>query len=85
MRFSDIVHTTSRQVLVSALLQPPRGTCAPHCVLIRILRCAHLDRLEPVEPNTAVRHATMHVIRPLEPGEHWMWCNIDEVYLEPAN
>ncbi len=38
------------------------------------------------------RHATAHfratthpVIRSLEPGEDWAWCNVDEVYLEPAS
>jgi hypothetical protein len=38
-----------------------------------------------------MRHATAHaseighpIVRSLEPGEDWIWCYVDEVYLEPA-
>ena len=37
------------------------------------------------------KHASAHaresghpIIRSLEPGEDWIWCFVDEVYLEPA-
>ena len=37
------------------------------------------------------KHASAHakeaghpIIRSLEPGEDWIWCYVDEVYLEPA-
>jgi uncharacterized UBP type Zn finger protein len=37
------------------------------------------------------RHASRHagtvdhpIVRSLEPGEDWLWCYVDEVFLEPA-
>ena len=37
------------------------------------------------------KHATAHardaghpILRSFEPGEVWIWCYVDEVYLEPA-
>ena len=48
------------------------------------LSCGHVGCCD-ASPN---RHATKHfratghpVIRSLEPGEDWMWCYIDEVFM----
>jgi Zn-finger in ubiquitin-hydrolases and other protein len=48
------------------------------------LTCGHVGCCDS-SPN---RHATAHsresshpLIRSLEPGEDWNWCNVDEVYL----
>lgn len=37
------------------------------------------------------RHATQHfhetthpIVKSLEPGEHWYWCYVDEIAMEPA-
>jgi uncharacterized UBP type Zn finger protein len=51
------------------------------------LSCGHVGCCD-ASPN---RHATKHfgatghpVIRSLEPGEDWMWCYVDEAWLEPG-
>ncbi len=51
------------------------------------LSCGHVGCCDQ-SPN---RHATAHVqasghqvIRSFEPDEDWIWCYIDEVYLEPG-
>ena len=57
-------------------------------VHLRLCRaCGHVGCCDS-SPN---KHATKHfhstghpLIRSIEPGEDWAWCNIDEVYLEPS-
>lgn len=51
------------------------------------LACGHVGCCDS-SPN---KHATKHfnetrhpVIRTLQPGEDWAWCNIDELMLNPA-
>lgn len=51
------------------------------------LTCGHVGCCD----SSPGRHATKHyrksghaIVRSLEPGEDWAWCNVDEVYLEPA-
>jgi len=50
------------------------------------LSCGHVGCCD----NSPNRHATAHVgtsghpiVRSFEPGEDWIWCYVDEVYLEP--
>jgi uncharacterized UBP type Zn finger protein len=55
---------------------------------LRICRtCGHVGCCDQ-SPN---RHARKHaeasghpIMQSIEPGEDWIWCFIDEVYLEPA-
>ncbi len=49
--------------------------------------CGHVGCCKS-SPN---RHASKHagteahpIVQSLEPGEDWLWCYVDEVYLEPA-
>jgi hypothetical protein len=41
--------------------------------------------------SSPMRHASAHasasghaIVRSFEPGEHWIWCFVDEVALEPV-
>jgi uncharacterized UBP type Zn finger protein len=69
----------------------PADVC-PDCVaagtqwvhLRRCLVCGHVGCCD----NSPMRHARAHwnstghpVIRSAQPGEEWVWCYIDEVYL----
>jgi hypothetical protein len=49
--------------------------------------CGHVGCCD-ASPNrhaTAHFHATGHpVIGPFEPDESWLWCFVDEVYVEPV-
>jgi hypothetical protein len=52
------------------------------------LTCGHVGCCDS-SPN---RHATKHshaeghpLIQSLEPGEDWMWCNVDEIGFEPSD
>ena len=48
------------------------------------LTCGHVGCCDssPGKHATAHFHATHHpVIRSFEPGEHWMWCYVDEVMI----
>ncbi len=55
---------------------------------LRICRtCGHVGCCDQ-SPN---RHARTHaeasehpIVQSIEPGEDWIWCFVDEVYLEPA-
>jgi uncharacterized UBP type Zn finger protein len=55
---------------------------------LRICRtCGHVGCCDQ-SPN---RHARKHaeasghpIMQSIEPGEDWIWCFVDEVYLEPA-
>ena len=57
-------------------------------VHLRLCRaCGHVGCCDQ-SPN---RHATAHfqasghpIVQSFEKGEDWIWCYIDEVYLEPA-
>jgi uncharacterized UBP type Zn finger protein len=49
------------------------------------LSCGHVGCCD----QSPYRHATKHfratghpLIRSLEPGEDWMWCYVDEVFME---
>jgi len=51
------------------------------------MSCGHVGCCES-SPN---KHASLHaeapehpVVRSLEPGEDWLWCYVDRLYLEPA-
>lgn len=59
--------------------------------------CTHLDQIRDVTPNTdgceeglknrhATKfHATEHpLIQSDEAGEDWLWCCVDELWMEPA-
>ncbi len=55
---------------------------------LRICRtCGHVGCCDQSPNRHARKHAeaTDHpIIQSIEPGEDWIWCFIDEVYLEPA-
>ena len=51
------------------------------------LTCGHVGCCD----NSVGKHATKHfhatshpLIKSFEPGEDWVWCYVDEVFLEPA-
>ena len=51
------------------------------------LSCGHVGCCD----DSVHKHATKHfrqsqhpLIRSLEPGEDWGWCNVDQLFLEPA-
>ena len=51
------------------------------------LTCGHVGCCDSSKNKHATKHflATRHpIVASLEPGEHWAWCYIDEVTLEPA-
>lgn len=47
--------------------------------------CGHVGCCDS-SPNTHATkhyHATQHpIVKSIEPGEHWMWCYVDEVVME---
>jgi uncharacterized UBP type Zn finger protein len=52
------------------------------------MSCGHVGCCDS-SPN---KHASQHaqepghpVVQSLEPGEDWLWCYVDKLYLEPAN
>jgi uncharacterized UBP type Zn finger protein len=55
---------------------------------LRICRtCGHVGCCDQSPNRHARKHAeaTDHpIIQSIEPGEDWIWCFVDEVYLEPA-
>jgi uncharacterized UBP type Zn finger protein len=55
---------------------------------LRICRtCGHVGCCDQSPNRHARKHAeaTNHpIMQSIEPGEDWIWCFIDEVYLEPA-
>jgi uncharacterized UBP type Zn finger protein len=58
---------------------------APWVHLRMCLSCGHVGCCD----QSPYRHATKHfratghpLIRSLEPGEDWMWCYVDEVFME---
>ena len=49
--------------------------------------CGHVGCCESSPNSHASKHsgAQEHpVVQSLEPGEDWLWCYVDEVYLEPT-
>lgn len=49
------------------------------------LSCGHVGCCDSSKNRHATKHfhATQHpVVRSLEPGEHWIWCYLDEVIAE---
>jgi uncharacterized UBP type Zn finger protein len=73
----------------------PRATGCEECLLtgsqwvhLRLcLTCGHVGCCD----QSPGRHASKHahtvghpIIQSFEPGEDWIWCFVDEVYLEPA-
>lgn len=51
------------------------------------LICGHVGCCDSSRNKHATRHfhATGHpIMRSFEPGEHWLWCYVDQVMLEPA-
>ncbi len=55
---------------------------------LRICRtCGHVGCCDQSPNRHARKHAeeTNHpIVQSIEPGEDWIWCFVDEVYLEPA-
>ncbi len=55
---------------------------------LRICRtCGHVGCCDQSPNRHARKHAeeTEHpIIQSIEPGEDWIWCFVDEVYLEPG-
>ena len=52
------------------------------------LSCGHVGCCDNSKNKHATKHfhATDHpVIQSFERGEDWIWCYVDEVYLEPAS
>lgn len=49
--------------------------------------CGHVGCCDssPHRHATAHFHATQHpIVRSAEPGEHWIYCYVDDVTMEPA-
>jgi uncharacterized UBP type Zn finger protein len=57
-----------------------------HWVHLRLcLACGHVGCCDssPNKHATAHFHATTHpIIRSFQPGETWMWCYVDEVFID---
>ena len=56
--------------------------------LRKCLVCGHVGCCDNSKNKHATRHfrATEHpLIQSLEPGEDWIWCYVDEVFMEPAS
>ena len=55
---------------------------------LRICRaCGHVGCCDQSPNRHARKHAqeTGHpIVQSIEPGEDWIWCFVDEVYLEPS-
>jgi uncharacterized UBP type Zn finger protein len=52
------------------------------------MSCGHVGCCESSPNKHASRHADARghpVVQSLEPGEDWLWCYVDKVYLEPAS
>jgi uncharacterized UBP type Zn finger protein len=57
-----------------------------HWVHLRLcLACGHVGCCDssPNKHATAHFHATTHpIIRSFQPGETWMWCYVDEIFID---
>jgi uncharacterized UBP type Zn finger protein len=50
------------------------------------LECGHVGCCDSSKNKHATKHfhASKHpVVQSLEPGERWMWCYLDEVFVDP--
>jgi len=50
------------------------------------LECGHVGCCDSSKNKHATKHfhASNHpVVQSLEPGERWMWCYVDEVFVDP--
>ena len=50
------------------------------------MECGHVGCCDSSKNKHATKHyhASKHpVVQSLEPGEHWMWCYLDEVFVDP--
>ena len=50
--------------------------------------CGHVGCCESSPNKHAAKHSTEQehaIVQSLEPGEDWLWCYVDKVYLEPAS
>ena len=72
---------------------PPKSRVCDECVamgdtwvhLRACVGCGHVGCCDASKNRHATKHfrATKHpMIRSLEPGEHWMWCYVDQVAFE---
>ena len=51
------------------------------------MSCGHVGCCDSSPNKHASKHAEAEghpVVQSLEPGEDWLWCYVDELYLEPA-
>lgn len=51
------------------------------------LTCGHVGCCDQSSNQHATKHfgADQHpLIQSIEPGEHWLWCFVDDVMMEPA-
>ncbi|MEA2621930.1 MAG: hypothetical protein QOH61_840 [Chloroflexota bacterium] len=51
------------------------------------MTCGHVGCCDSSPNRHASKHAaaTSHpIVRSLEPGEDWLWCYVDEVFLTPV-
>jgi len=49
------------------------------------LECGHVGCCDSSKNKHATRHhrATRHpVVRSFQPGEHWRWCYVDELFVQ---
>jgi uncharacterized UBP type Zn finger protein len=50
------------------------------------LKCGHVGCCDSSKNKHATKHfhSSKHpVVQSLEPGEHWMWCYEDELFVDP--
>jgi uncharacterized UBP type Zn finger protein len=51
------------------------------------LTCGHVGCCDSSKNRHATKHfaKTRHsIVQSFEPGEDWLWCYVDEIFLEPA-
>ena len=76
-------------------VQPPAVRACPACVAIgsgwvhlrQCMTCGQVGCCDSSPNRHASRHARSAghpIVRSLEPGEDWLWCFADQVYLEPT-
>ena len=57
------------------------------CVHLRLcLTCGHVGCCDSSKNKHATKHfrAVKHpIVQSFEPGEDWLWCYVDELFLEP--
>ena len=78
------------------LIKPvrPDGTGCAECIALgdewvhlrMCLTCGAVRCCDSSPNQHASKHAASGghpIVRSMEPGEDWMWCYVDEVYIEP--